>query len=176
MKLWLLDADVIIDLIRLKVFDKLATLHEINAASTVIDEVKYYIRDGVQVPIPFRREYVDTGIVSEVSAEPEELAEVLDHIPEHQRSVIHGGELESMAVLVRRDDLVFCSCDAATIRALPFLDLSGRGISVERLLKTSGLTQSSFEDRHKEAYFKSNLDIGKRNKLDHLFFNNPAPH
>jgi len=175
LKLWLLDADVIIDLIRLEVFDKLVSLHEINAASTVIDEVKYYITDGVKVPIPFRKEYVDTGIVREISADPEELAEILDQIPEPQRGVIHGGELESMAVLARRDDLVFCSCDAATIRALPFLDLSERGISVEQLLKTSGLTQSSFEDRHKEAYFKSNLDIGKRSRLDRLLSTTPSP-
>ncbi len=174
MKLWLLDADVIIDLIRLEIFDKLAALHEISAASTVIDEVKFYVKHGVKVPIPFRGKYVDTGTVREVSAEPEELAEALNRVPEDQRSVIHGGELESMAVLVRRDDLVFCSCDAATIRTLPFLDLSERGISAERLLKTSGLTQSSFEDRHTEAYFKSNLDIGKKNKLDRLLSTNPS--
>ncbi len=134
MKLWLLDADVIIDLIRLEIFDKLAALHEISAASTVIDEVKFYVKHGVKVPIPFRGKYVDTGTVREVSAEPEELAEALNRVPEDQRSVIHGGELESMAVLVRRDDLVFCSCDAAPYGPCLF-SISPKGVFSERLLK-----------------------------------------
>ena len=42
MKLWLLDADVIIDLLSLNVFDKLAKSHEIFVASTVIDEVRFF--------------------------------------------------------------------------------------------------------------------------------------
>ncbi len=42
MKLWLLDADVVIKFLEIDVFDKLAGLHELHASSSVIDEVKYY--------------------------------------------------------------------------------------------------------------------------------------
>ena len=178
LKLWLLDADVIIDLFRLGLFEKLARVHEINAASTVINEVKYYIEDGRKIPILFRTEYVSTGIVHEVSADAGEVAEILHRLPQDKRDALHGGELESLAVLVGRKDLVFCSCDAATIKILPFLDLSERGVSVERLLKDSGLTQSSLEYRHKETYFKQYLGIGKEEKLDYYLSagRGPSPH
>ncbi len=165
LKLWLLDADVIIDLFSLDIFDKLTKLHEINASSTVIDEVKFCIRQNEQIPISFRADYVDAGLVHEVSADAEEIAQILAKLPANRRDVIHAGELESLAVLIRSDDLIFCSCDAATIRTLPFLDLSERGISVEKLLRASGLSQPKLKDNHTEEYFKSNLTIGKQDKI-----------
>jgi hypothetical protein len=103
--LWLLDADVIIDLLSLNILDNLVNIHKVFAASTVINE----------------------------------------------------------------ESLTFCSCDAAVIRILPVLDISHRGISVETLLKSSGLQSSNLKDRHTEQYFKNNLDIGKKNKI--YFFN-----
>ena len=166
LKLWLLDADVIIGLFSLDLFDKLTNLHEINASSTVINEVKFCIRQGNKIPIPFRAGYVDAGLVHEVSADADEVAQILAKLPVNRRDVLHAGELESLAVLMRDDHLVFCSCDAATIRALPFLDLSERGISVENLLKTSGLSQSNLKDMHTENYFKTNLAIGKQDKIE----------
>jgi hypothetical protein len=50
LKLWLLDADVIIKLLELDVFDRLADKHELHVAATVVDEVKYYRRDGQTGP------------------------------------------------------------------------------------------------------------------------------
>jgi lambda repressor-like predicted transcriptional regulator len=44
------------------------------------------------------------------------------------------------------------------------LSLTDRGISVEKLLKLSGLTQSSLKERHTEKYFKNNLAIGQQEK------------
>ena len=61
-------------------------------------------------------------------------------------------------------NLTFCCCDAAAIRTLPFLGLSDRGISVEKLLKISGFTRSDLQDKHTDKYFKDNLAIGKQNK------------
>lgn len=40
MKLWLLDADMLIDFLSHDLLDKLVKVHEIHAASSVIDEVK----------------------------------------------------------------------------------------------------------------------------------------
>lgn len=48
---------------------------------------------------------------------------------------------------------------------LHFLVLSDRGISVEYLLKFSGLQIADLKDRHTEQYFKNNLAIGRENKI-----------
>ena len=71
MKLWLLDADVIIKLLELDVFDRLAAQHEVHVASTVVDEVKYYRREGQKVRVDFRAVYILPGRVSEASATAE---------------------------------------------------------------------------------------------------------
>lgn len=165
MKLWLLDADVIIDLLSLDVFDKLAKSHEVNVASTVIEEVKSYKRSGTKQPINFRLQYVESGLVKECSASPDEIKTILDKIPAHSHETIDPGELESLTVLAREEELTFCSCDAAVIRTLPILDLSNKGISVEGLLKLSGLQRSDLKERHTDQYFKNNLAIGQEAKI-----------
>ena len=165
MKLWLLDADVIIDLLSLDVFDRLAGSHEIFAASTVIDEVRFFKRSDEKHPVDLQQQYVSSGLVKELSASPDEIKEVLTKLPAINHENIDPGELESLAILSREEGLIFCSCDAAAIRALPFLDLSDKGISVESLLKSSGLQRSDLKDRHTDKYFKGNLAIGQENKI-----------
>jgi len=165
LKLWLLDADIIIDLLTLDVFEKLVRSHKIHVASIVINEVKYCYKSDKKVTIDFRKQYIDTSLISELSASPEEIKEVLSKLPSLQQQTLHLGELESLAILVGKEDLKFCSCDAAIIRTLPFFDLSERGVSAERLLRMSGFTRSDLEVKHTEKYFKQNLDIGRERKI-----------
>lgn len=165
MRLWLLDADVIIKFLEIDVFDKLAGLHEIYVASSVIDEVKYYRKNGKKIPVNFRQQYIDTGNVIESTAVIEEIQDVLKCLPLLKREVIHAGEIESLAILVREEALTLCTFDAAAIRTLPFLDMTERAISAERLLNVSGLTLASdhkLDVRLSESYFRNNLDEGKK--------------
>lgn len=165
LKLWLLDADVSIDLLSMGIFDKLVKMHEVSVCSTVINEVKFYRYDGNKKAIDFRKKYVESGLVKEYSSSVEELEDILSRLTSIQLETIHSGELESLAVLAREEEMTFCSCDAATIRALPFLDLSDRGISVEGLLRQAGLLKSALEEKHKDEYFKNNLAIGQKDMI-----------
>ena len=81
LKLWLLDADVIIDLLGLNIFDKLVKIHEVHVASTVAGEVRFFRRDGEKVSIDFRKVYVGTGRVKEALASTEELREIVNGVP-----------------------------------------------------------------------------------------------
>jgi len=112
--------------------------------------------------------YVDSGRIKELSASIKEIQEeILPKLPSIKQNTIHAGELESLAVLVREEELTFCSCDAAAIRVLPFLDLSERGISAEQLLQKSGLALNPkrLSDKHTEDFFKNNLGIGQEEKV-----------
>lgn len=73
MKLWLLDADVIIKFLEIDVFDKLAEQHQLYVASIVVGEVKYYRRGARKVSVNFRQQYVDSGRVIETKATAEEM-------------------------------------------------------------------------------------------------------
>ena len=133
MKLWLLDADVIIDLLGLGIFADLVKKTEIFTSETVAQEVRYYKKGDKYVPIDFRAVYVSTKKVTIDSAPVEEIADVRNMLPGLGRESIDAGELESLAILRRESSLTFCSCDAAAIRALPLIGCSERGVSIERL-------------------------------------------
>jgi len=165
LKLWLLDADVIIDLLGLNIFDKLIKIHQVLVASTVADEVKHYRREGEKVSVDFRQGYVRPGRLREAGASAEELVEIVRRLPEIKREGLHAGELESIAVLLRDESLTFCTCDAATIRALPLFDLAERGVSTETLLRKSGLLKPGLQDRHTDEYFRNNLKIGHQERI-----------
>ncbi|MEK6756471.1 MAG: hypothetical protein AABZ02_10010 [Bacteroidota bacterium] len=164
MKLWLLDADVVIKFLELGIFDRLVKSHEVHVTPTVVEEVKYFYRDDEQVFVDFRREYIATGLVRESSATADEIKNILLRIPPLKRQVIHDGELESLAVLVREMDLILCTFDSVAIRSLPFLGVDERAISAERLLQVSGLTLSpahKLDPRLSEDYFRNNLEQGR---------------
>lgn len=161
MKLWILDADVIIDLLSLDVFDNLVDHCELYVSTTVVEEVRFFKRNGQKIPVDFRAHYVETAKVIEKSASVEELHEVGQLLPPIIRQGIDPGELESLAVLNRNRDLIFCSMDGLAIKSLPFLDLSSNGISVEQLLRQSGVTASSLKSPHTEKYFQSKLKEGQ---------------
>lgn len=162
MKLWLLDADVIIDLLSLEVFDSLIARNEVHVATTVIGEVKSFKKGKEYQDIDFRNTYIENGRVTEHSASVEEINDaVISKLPPIWQQTIHLGELESLAILVKDEDYIFCSCDSATIRTLPFLDSSERGISIEKLISATGLKTIPLEAKHTEEYFQNNLNIGK---------------
>lgn len=165
MKLWLLDADVIIKLLEINVFDRLVAMHELHVASTVVDEVKFFRRGGQKFQINFRQQYIETCRVTETTATPEEMQNVLRRLPPLRQQAVHAGEIESLAVLVRQEELTLCTFDSAAIKTLPFLDVTERAVSAERLLHTSGLTLSpgyKLDPRLTEEYFRSNVEQGLR--------------
>lgn len=166
MKLWLLDADAIIDLLSLGLFDTLVERHEVYAATSVIGEVKshwnsYWDRKE-KIRINFREQYIDSGKIQELNASASEVDElVTSKVPSLWTDTIDIGEIESMAVLIKEEKLTFCSCDAGAISALPFLDLSERGVSVEKLISLSSLKQVKLDNKHTEEYFVQNIERGK---------------
>ncbi|MGC9367725.1 MAG: hypothetical protein ACP5FK_11880 [bacterium] len=169
LKLWLLDADVIIDLLSLGVFDNLVKNHQIYICSAVIDEVKHYLEDGYKKSIKFREEYVVNKIVNEVFALDQDLILLYQKIPEKFHNAIHDGEIESLAVLMKNENLNFCTCDGAAIRMILFIDATNRGISVEELLKKTGFSGKKLLERHRIKYFKNKIKEGKKEKV--YYFN-----
>lgn len=165
MKTWLLDADITIDFLSFDVLDNLVRNNEVYVSSSVIEEITHFYKEGIKYPVDFKMAYIQNESIKEISATSDDIVQLIKLIPPILHPRIHAGELESLAILLNRTDLIFCSCDAAPISILPILDLSERGISAERLLRESGLTVNKLQDRHTEKYFKNNLAIGQENKI-----------
>lgn len=130
-----------------------------------MNEVKYYKRNAQKVQVDFRQVYIISGRVREDTATVEDMQRLIGRLPPLKQQAIHSGEIESLAVLMQQEELTLCTFDSMAIRTLPFIDASERAISAERLLQSSGLSLSPgkrLDDRLSEEYFRSNLDIGKR--------------
>jgi len=146
-------------------FDLLTTRFTVHVSSIVAGEVKFFRKSGQKTPVDFRAAYVDTGKVTVLDADDVEVRGVLEAIPAVRASLLHVGELESLAILQREPDLTFCTCDGAAIQALPFLDLGERAISVEKLLRSCGLSPGKLEEKHRDKHLKENLATGSRERL-----------
>ena len=142
MLLLLLDADVIIDLHKLGLWKQITKSHKVSVPSIVLHkEVYYYEDENGRHHIDLERE---AGITfSELSCSAQELLGFKERFDRVLQEELHDGEKEALALLQKQEDLVLCTCDHATIKALAILDLSEQSISVENLLKKSGMSKNS---------------------------------
>jgi hypothetical protein len=98
-------------------------------------------------------------VVSSIVAHKEALffSEVEGKIPEpiNVNRLIQDGKIK---------DTLFCSSDGPAIQALAVIGHSGVGISIEMLLKETGL-QKSLECQFSDAFFQKHLKKGAENLI-----------
>jgi len=154
-RLLLLDADVIIDLHTLDLFEKIAKAYDVCVTRTVLGEAQYFKKEG-------RREKIDiTDKVTVVDVAPEDLNLVRIEGKE-ARLGIDPGELEAIAYLnTAEEDLTFCTCDKAAITLVSYMGLEDKSASVEKIVKDSGHHKKNLYPRHLDRMFKECVKEGK---------------
>lgn len=158
MLLLLLDADVIIDLHKLALWKQITKSHKVSIPSIVLHkEVYYYEDESGRHHIDLEKE---AGVAfSELSCSAQELLSFKERFDRVFQEELHDGEKEALVLLQKQDDLLLCTCDNAAIKTLALLDLSEQGISVENLLKKSGVNKK-LKYKHTEKRFKKYLSEG----------------
>jgi hypothetical protein len=162
-ELLLLDADVVIDLHILDLFDKMCSSYEILVTKVVFDEAKYYPKNGTQVPINITNkvrivEDIDVGFLEIIQEEEREAGLRID-----------DGEKTSIAYLLQaQDDTKFCLIDNTAVKLVSYMDLDNRSVSLEKALRGAGHHTSLFP-KHRESIFRKGIREGKvlrvQNKL-----------
>ncbi len=159
MLLLLLDADVIIGLHELGVWEQIVKNHKVYIPSIILHKEAYYYKDedGTQHPINVSKD-IDKRIF-ELSCSVEELITFAEQFDRVFQEDLHDGEKEALVLLKKDEELILCSCDHAAIKTLGLLDLSEQGISFENLLKKSGMNKK-LENKYTEERFKKCLSEG----------------
>ena len=155
-KLLLLDADVVIDLHTLGVFDRISRGFDIHITKTVLDEAQYFKSGGTKTRIHIRDRVtvIEDVTLGYLQAVREEATEA--------RLGIDPGELEAIACLMQEDEgLLFCTCDRAAIKLLAFMNLEGRSVSFEKVLRSTGYQKRNLYPRHWEETFTECIREGK---------------
>jgi len=155
-KLLLLDADVLIDLHALGLFERIIKGYEIHVTKTVLAEASYFKSGGsrAKIDIHDRVTVIENVAVGHLQTVRNEAKEA--------RLGIDPGELEAIACLIQEDEeLIFCTCDQAAIKLLAFMNFDGKSVSLEKALRTAGYHKKNLYPRHWEKTFSECIRDGK---------------
>ena len=151
----LLDADVIIDLHTLGLFEKISKAYDICLTRNVFEEARYYRKDGLEIDIDIK----DVTIIENIDLES--LRKVHREAKE-ARLGIDPGESTSIAYLIQaEEEITFCTCDQAAIKLISYMELERKSISLEKALQNAGYHEKKLYPRHLEKTFKAYIKEGK---------------
>jgi hypothetical protein len=140
--LLLLDANVVIELFRLDMWDKFISLCDVHLARTVVFESKYW-EDDLEHKHPIDLSpYEQDGRIIVHDAGILELSTLTDPFGSTILEKLDPGEAESLALLcASKERFLVSSSDKITYRVLGALRRSDQGISLEETLQAIGLTK-----------------------------------
>ena len=136
-RLLLLDADVVILLFRLAIWDKVIERCDVHLAGAVLGEAHFYVDDEGERQDFDLAPYVAAGKVTRFDMLPSQLTAFLARCSPRFLEKLDAGETESLAYLLSKTDREFaiCSADKIVYRILGSLGLAHRGISLEEVLR-----------------------------------------
>lgn len=164
----LLDAMIIIEIHALGIWNHLLEKTEVLVPSTVVRDEAFYFntknskkRRAIQIS-----QSIESGEIAEVAAKSAELQNLETIFNYATLQGLDPGELEALALINsgRTKDALFCTADAAAIRALALMGHSQLGISLEKLLRKVGL-QKPLDRQYKENFFRYHLNRGKQDRI-----------
>jgi predicted nucleic acid-binding protein len=154
-KLLLLDADVVIDLHSLGLFEKISKSYSLFVTREVFEEAKFYKKRNQKIPIKIREKVT---LIDDIKVEC--LAVVRKEARE-ARLAIDSGESTSIAYILQREsDIALCLCDKAAIKLMAYMNLEQNSISVEKALKNAG-HHTKLYPRHFESTYNASINEGK---------------
>ena len=160
-KLLLLDADVVIDLHSLDLFEKIRKAYDICLTRNVFEEARYYKKSGAKIGIDIKA----VTIIDDVDLES--LRKVKREAKEAKLG-IDPGESTSIAYLCQtKEEITFCSCDKAAIKLVSFMELEQKSISLEKTLRDIGYQKRNLYPRHLEKTFRVYIKEGKVLRIQH---------
>ncbi len=156
-KLLILDANVVIYLHELHLWDILLSRQEVYLAHIVVQEVKYYRTPGADKIIRLSEE-TPQGRVNIFEQTPTQLKQFFDRFDRMYRESLDDGEAESLAYLFHsQEEYLICSGDAIVFRILGLLGRSEQGVSLEEVLQNVGLgraVEKQFTKQFREKHTK----------------------
>ena len=156
-RLLLLDANIIIDLQTLGLFDRLCKSYAVYVTPEVLKEADRYPSGG-----KYHKIFIKTKVKIIQDVAIGSIDTVLDEAREAWLSVDEG-ETTSIASIYQqeKEDMFFCTCDKAAIKLVSYMDLDKQSISLEKALQDVGYHKRNLFHQHSEKMFKECIKEGK---------------
>jgi hypothetical protein len=152
LNLLLLDANVVIHLFKLGLWDRILDVCDIHLAQTVVEEVDFYKdEEGEHHNIDLKPDLIADKVHS-FSLPATALAAFRDQFGIEYIEKLDPGEVESLVHLLSSSkDWLLCSADKIVFRVLGNLDRRDQGISLEEVLQKVGLPRR-LDHQYQKAY------------------------
>lgn len=166
-KLLLLDANVIIELMRVGKWDAVVDACQLVLGETVLDESHFYEDNDRQRHDFDLQPYIDDHRVETIGATLQQF-KALDDIfqPQFLSSSIHDGEKELLAIVCSsREPWSIVAADIALVNAMAALAKTDQLLSVEVLLQKIGQQSPALKDHYKESRLRQWIKWGQTEAL-----------
>lgn len=140
LNLLLFDANIVIYLFKLGIWDKVIALCDVHLSETVVDEARFYDdASGFEKTIDLGAE-IESGGIKTFGLETSKLAAFRHQFDPLYFERLDPGELESLVFLSdAEEEYLLCSADSIVFKVLGNLRLSHQGISLEEVLQRIGI-------------------------------------
>ena len=165
-KLLLLDANVVIYLFEVGLWDKLVERCEVLLSRIVAErEAQFFEKDDGEKVYFDLQPYIADKRVAIVDTSVADIKAFRDLFDPVYLSRLDDGESESLAYLITSPEkCLICSADAIVFRFLALLDRIEQGLSLEEILGSIGLGRSmpwEFSKQYRERW----TQVGARHKI-----------
>lgn len=134
----LLDANIIIKLFELGLWERVIERCELVVAETVVEEAQYFEDDETHQKIDLTPDLAANRVFL-ISMTATDMGSFFDRFSPDYLDQIDPGEAESLAFLLSsRDPCLLCSADAIVFRVLGRFNLGEQGISLEEIMQKIG--------------------------------------
>lgn len=162
----LLDANIIIDLFILGYWKNIIKKYKVYIPSIIVDKEARYFESPIHGRTPIDLSpYISQGQIEVLYADATDYVYIQSQFD--STFILDKGEMEAIALMKSSQGgkHIFCTGDAAAIKALSMLNMSDRGISLEELFKKIGINPKDLEKRHQKSFFDRCLQEGFDKRL-----------
>lgn len=157
-RLLLLDANIVIEISRHSLWDRIIAACEVHLAQTVVNEARFFDDDnGARQEIDLTS-LAKTGAITVFNLMPSDLAGFRASFRPVYFEKLDPGETESLAYLLKQpEEYRFCSADKIVFRVLGSLNRPEQGVSLEEVLDGIGLSRQlsrEFTRQYREEWTK----------------------
>lgn len=163
MKIFLLDADVIIWCAENDKLDSLFKGKKIKIPEVIYEQIKHKKdrETGEKKGIPLQK-YIKDGsleiIDNPISNDIKEIMDIYKRCPELPQ--IHHGEIECITLLKQNSNYRFCTGDRAPMKILGYLFLSEQAVSLEELVGRIRNLRVDFTKKYMQKYLEEGSSFG----------------
>jgi hypothetical protein len=137
---FLFDANVVIKLHEMGMWEDVIDRCDVELAKTVVGEARFW-EDSTRATHPIDLSpYEKNGKISVYEVDLQSLHEFEGSFDPSYIDAFDPGEVETLVNLLRTDNTIICSADHIVFKVLGNLSLENRGISLEELMHQIGLT------------------------------------